>query len=42
MAGAGDFVVQSVRALEDPCPLPERDPEKKKGRRTLNDKETLL
>ena len=42
IAGAGDFVVQSVRALDDPCPLPERDPEKKNARKSLNNKETML
>ena len=42
VAGAGDFVLRSVQRLDDPVPLPETDPEKRKARRTLNAKETLL
>ena len=40
--GAGDFRMTSVVPLEDPVPLPEQDPEKRKKRRTLNTKETML
>jgi ribosome biogenesis protein BMS1 len=40
--GAGDFQLSSVSALPDPIPLPEADPEKRKVRRSLNAKETLL
>ena len=37
----GDFSIKSLDRLPDPCPLPEKDPEKK-GRRKLNEKEVLL
>jgi ribosome biogenesis protein BMS1 len=40
--GAGDFTVSAVAALPDPIPLPEQDPEKRKIRRSLSSKETLL
>jgi ribosome biogenesis protein BMS1 len=40
--GLGDFTVEDVAALPDPVPLPETDPEKRKARRSLNAKETLL
>lgn len=39
MAGVGDFAIQSITKLNDPCPLPEKGEKKKKR---LNDKETLL
>jgi len=42
ICGAGDFNLNSVREMQDPCPLPDRDPEKKNARRSLNDKETML
>ena len=34
--GCGDHEIASVQALPDPCPPPERDPEKR--RRRLNEK----
>lgn len=40
--GAGDYLVEDLMPLEDPVPLPETDPEKRKMRRSLNQKETLL
>lgn len=40
--GAGDFRLADLTALPDPIPLPEQDPEKRKQRRTLSAKETLL
>lgn len=41
LLGVGDYSIKSLSRLPDPCPLPERDPEKK-GRRKLSDKEVLL
>jgi ribosome biogenesis protein BMS1 len=40
--GAGEFIVNTVDALPDPLPLPERDPTKRSLNRSLNAKETLL
>ena len=47
--GAGDFIIDTITALPDPCPLPGTETdgdgevvEGKKIRRHLNDKETLL
>ena len=37
----GDYSIKTLNRLPDPCPLPERDPEKK-GRRKLSEKEVLL
>ncbi|KAA0154573.1 hypothetical protein FNF29_02450 [Cafeteria roenbergensis] len=42
MCGVGDHRVEAVRFVEDPVPLPETDPEKRKARRALSAKETLL
>lgn len=42
MPGVGDFTIGTVTPLADPCPLPEADPEKRKLKRSLNAKETLL
>ncbi len=42
VAGVGDFAIAEATPLPDPVPLPETDPEKRKARRTLNSKETLL
>lgn len=42
MAGAGDFALGEVTPLPDPIPLPETDPEKRKAKRTLNARETIL
>lgn len=42
IAGVGDFHMNAVIPLPDPVPLPETDPEKRKMKRTLNAKETLL
>ena len=41
LLGVCDFSIKSLDRLPDPCPLPEKDPEKK-GRRKLNEKEVLL
>ena len=40
MLGVGDFPIKSLDRLPDPCPLPEKDPTKKKHK--LNEKEVLL
>ena len=37
--GCGDFTLNSVSSLSDPCPLPEKERER---RRTLNEKERLI
>ena len=41
LLGVGDYSIKSLNRLPDPCPLPEKNPEKK-GRRKLNEKEVLL
>ena len=41
LLGVGDYSIKTLNRLPDPCPLPERDPEKK-GRRKLSEKEVLL
>ena len=40
--GVGDFRADAVAVLPDPVPLPETDPEKRKARRSLKERETLL
>lgn len=40
LLGVGDFPIKSLDRLPDPCPLPEKDPTKKKHK--LNEKEVLL
>ena len=41
LLGVGDFPIASLDRMPDPCPLPEKNIEKK-GRRKLNEKEVLL
>lgn len=41
LLGVGDFPIASLDRMSDPCPLPEKNAEKK-GRRRLNEKEVLL
>ena len=41
LLGVGDFHIASLDRMPDPCPLPEKNIEKK-GRRKLNEKEVLL
>jgi len=40
--GLGDFTVESVEVLPDPVPLPDLDPERRKTKRSLSSRETLL
>ena len=40
--GLGDFSLQKLAILPDPVPLPEVDPELRKARRSLKERETLL
>jgi len=42
VCGVGDHRIEAVRGVDDPVPLPEADPEKRKARRALSSKETLL
>jgi ribosome biogenesis protein BMS1 len=42
LCGCGDLSTLAIRTLDDPVPLPETDPEKRKLKRSLNAKETLL
>lgn len=40
VAGTGDFFMDNITALPDPCPLPKKDGEKRK--KHLTEKDTLL
>ena len=42
IVGCGDYFMNNVTLMPDPAPLPESDPEKKKVRRSLKDKEVVL
>lgn len=42
LAGVGDFSIKSLRLMQDPCPLPEKESDFEKRKSGLKLKETLL
>nr|XP_027199860.1 ribosome biogenesis protein BMS1 homolog [Dermatophagoides pteronyssinus] len=40
--GCGDFQIHSINFIPDPCPLPEKDPDKQKKRRSLKEKDKCI